>query len=397
MLNSEFGSGSGQGTEEDAQFIFSLAGKMVIFNASSFYRRIVEPTQRFPLRLLNLASEESSRVMEVSNSLLQGQQDLEMNALKVRNTFYEELIAASSSGKLPSKLKLFADGLKTFWYADVRDCERTNKTISLLLERCPNVGNDLLSSRVGLGFYMGETCAGEALQGKKWSLFQPVAAALRNLCLAGWDAKDEIMGNPFRWSPPMAPENLPPPEETKRMHEKLQGKAMLTVAEKWAVCVNMSMNQKLGSCTAMESVAVLLCFGHRQVGGQSSQFFPYLVAEKVRTSLRLLRCKMDMGNHAFEIELPMQFVSSHAVIGGFYKAVLKGDTVTVFALGVTVFGDLSTGSIREGKIEVGDSLSHVARHALLTSAIRSIQNGTTNAIVLFTAMTNEFRSIPIAH
>ena len=113
---------------------------------------------------------------------------LETTTRKFRERFDADLHAAANAAQdqpdLTPKLRLFIEGLATFWRADARDSERNNKTISMLRERGPNIGDDLLSSRVVLKHHMGETNAGAGLQGRKFSDFRPVAEGLKQLRLA---------------------------------------------------------------------------------------------------------------------------------------------------------------------------------------------------------------------
>ena len=87
----------------------------------------------------------------------------------------------NSSVGLPPKLEAFVKRIARFQQADVRDSERTNKTISLLVDRAPNIGD----SHVMLKHFLGETDAGHGLQGARWSKFKPVAEGLKKLRL-GW-------------------------------------------------------------------------------------------------------------------------------------------------------------------------------------------------------------------
>ena len=80
---------------------------------------------------------------------------------------------------LPPKLEAFVKRIARFQQADVRDSERTNKTISLLVDRAPNIGD----SHVMLKHFLGETDAGHGLQGARWSKFKPVAEGLKKLRL----------------------------------------------------------------------------------------------------------------------------------------------------------------------------------------------------------------------
>lgn len=189
---------------------------MIIYNASAFHRRLVEPVERFPLLLLRLDCGIPSVVKEIATELLNAP-FLPITARKVRDLFKVEVTELSRTGVLKNDgLGSLIRGLTMFSTADVRDSERTNKAIKLQETRSPNIGCDLLSSRVCLKHFLGQQGEGAGLQGKRWSLFRPVAEKLKNTCLAGWEAKDEVMSNPERWSPPLAPANLPSLESVKQ-------------------------------------------------------------------------------------------------------------------------------------------------------------------------------------
>ena len=220
--------------------------------------------------------------------------------------------------------------------------------VSMLQERAPNIGDDLLSSRVCLKFFMSECCAGQGLQGKRWSLFKPVAEALKNLCLSGWETKEEISGVAGRFAPPEKPENIPGLAEMNREYMKITGRASVSVASKWAVCVNMTLNQQIASSSVNECIATIICFGEKQLSGRGNIYTPYLVAEKVRTTMHLLRC--DFQSHqgcgggisrSFKVKVPLQFTTSHDVLSSFFQDVVKrGKHVSVMGLGVNHFATL---------------------------------------------------------
>lgn len=200
----------------DAKFALSLGARITIYNASSFHRRIVDPLQQFPLVLLQFASGNSEKITELATSLLAAKR-LHVTACKFRDLFRSELEELKKKPVLKhDRLGILIEGLTKFGEADVRDSERTNKAIKLQETRCPNIGCDLLSSRVVLKHFMGETCEGAGLQKKKWSLFRGVAEKLKNMCLSGWQDKSEVMNRPDRWTPPSPHSSLPSLEMVKK-------------------------------------------------------------------------------------------------------------------------------------------------------------------------------------
>ena len=89
----------------------------------------------------------------------------------------------------------------------------------------------------------------------------------------------------------------------------------------------MSINKILASSAANQCIGVCICFGERVVG-KPDVFTPFLIAEKVRTTLRLAPC---------------QFL-------GYYESVCSGNQVSVFALGLSEFGSLTSGKIAEATV-----------------------------------------------
>ena len=167
----------------DREFVAAMATSMVLLHASAFERRVVFPLQQWALLILRFAQRPAHLCVDARKSLahtllIAAPGDIDVNSRKFRDAFRHDLRHVQDHGMVPDRLSKFLNGLKSFYRADVRDCEKTNKVISLLLERCPRIGDDLLSSRVALKHYLGETGAGAGFQHKKWSDFRPVAEGL---------------------------------------------------------------------------------------------------------------------------------------------------------------------------------------------------------------------------
>ena len=170
--------------QDDREFVAATATSMVLLHASAFERRVVLPLQQWPLLILRFAQHPAHLCVDARKSLahallIAAPGDIDVNSRKFRDAFRHDLRHVQDHGMVPDRLSKYLNGLKSFYRADVRDCEKTNKVISLLLERCPRIGDDLLSSRVALKHYLGETGAGAGFQHKKWSDFRPVAEGLK--------------------------------------------------------------------------------------------------------------------------------------------------------------------------------------------------------------------------
>ena len=156
---------------------------------------------------------------------------------------------------------------------------------------------------------------------------------------------------------------------SKQDYEKMSrgGHASFSLREKWAVCVNMSVNKKLAASAANQCIGVAICIGERvsetcvASGQRKTVFTPYIIAEKVRTTLRLVPCKFtDRKNVAvavagkgvsgqngqtIDIEMPLEFKSSHSVLASCFDSLRAGSKVSVFAFGLTGFGNSQSGCI----------------------------------------------------
>ena len=114
--------GNGDGTrEKDAQFLLSLAAKILVNYASSFRRRVIQPVESFPLRLLKFANKSSEVLKSLADELLDSHSStLDHSALKFREAFESDLKCVSQNGTLPPRVATFVSGLKQHWRADVR-------------------------------------------------------------------------------------------------------------------------------------------------------------------------------------------------------------------------------------------------------------------------------------
>ena len=115
-----------------------------------------------------------------------------------------------------------------------------NKSLTLIAERCPSAGNDLLSARVGLKHYLGEGGEGkDAAKFKKWKLLQPVAEGLLDECLQGWNKHSEILGDATRWSKPLTIAGLLDDSTLGKAMERLVPGTKKDAAHIWGACYNM--------------------------------------------------------------------------------------------------------------------------------------------------------------
>ena len=117
-----------------------------------------------------------------------------------------------------------------------------NKTLTLISDRCPSAGNDLVSARAGLKHFLGEGGEGKNVaKFKKWSLMQPVAEHLLDECLKGWKRHGDIISQEDRWSnPPEASlSTFCSDAELAKSMAKLLPQTNKSAGQIWGACYNM--------------------------------------------------------------------------------------------------------------------------------------------------------------
>lgn len=300
---------------------------------------MVECLQRFPYRLLLLAKspdQEACAVrQQVAREILEtAAHRLEVSTRKVKTTFEEELKTAEVDGILTGRLRVSIRGIARTWEADSGECERVNKLLNLLTERCPGISYELQSSRAAIKHFMGEAGnRGAGNHRRKWSEYKPIASRMMNLCLANWPDRLEVQEDCLRWSPPQFPSDLPNDKEMTNIFDKLVVNPKQTVSRKWAACYNMLLNQKLNSVSAVEKQMRVITFLQRPANESPSSFAYYLVADKVRTSHRFVEC-LVRNEYDLWLRRPLVFVNSVDVIASYWSSILEGSTVAIIMLKV---------------------------------------------------------------
>ena len=317
--------------EADSGFFLRLLFGVLLQQASAFCRRVLEPMQQYPSKLLWLAKERDEIAccerQQVANELLQTPPlKLEINARKCKALFETDLKEASSHGVLKGKLRVFVRGIARMWRCDTRDCERINKHLTLFTERGPTTTYELLSSRACIKHFIGESCnPGVQSKRKKWSEYRPTAERLMSLCLNAWPHRRPVQSNVARWEPPPEPDNVP--ADADKIHDKLLGLPGQTASRAWAVCYNMILNKKLAEITASDCPTPVVSFLKKGEDGKAI-FQHFVSAEKIRTTRRFVPCKAD-GREIW-LSQPMSFLNSIDVIASFWSSVRAGSRVKVF-------------------------------------------------------------------
>ena len=211
-------------SETDARFLLAVISRMLLHNACGLERRVVKPLQGFPFKLLWFAfkpmGERCRRRRSLAQELLDTDNSkLEINARKIKSRFLLQLRDTAKDGCVDACLFWIFRSVGKIWKSDVRENERLNKMVGLLDDRCPQIGMELKSARVGIKYKLG--AAGSDVSGASSNMKHKVQI-VRDQCLESWDDILDIMSNPLRWSPSTRPESIPTQAEVKADFPKLK-------------------------------------------------------------------------------------------------------------------------------------------------------------------------------
>ena len=382
-------------THQQSVWLLRTEIQLILTQASQYHRRVVSVLSQFPFQLLKLTQSEPHKACEERRVVAQRlmathESNLDATTLKFRQQFAHECLHAAQTGCSTDRLEIALGGFRYLMRCHVRESERVNKQIKLILERAPSATTDLISSRVALKYYLGQANAGEGRTRAKWSLYKPVAQKLQNDCLAGWDAKNQISSVVDRFAPPAYSEETGPKssasppnpdahtddcdsrhakddfwslsnEQINREYVKVKPSLQTTGCKHaWAVCYNMQLGKKIqelwsetdksevsSSSTGTLPIPVI-CFGTRQPTENRSSFTAHMAVEKVRTSYRMVSCHFDTAKNKLRVLLPLKFKSSTDLIASHFESVKNGSTVAVFGVRLTSLGDLDARSMLHG-------------------------------------------------
>ena len=194
----------------DSSWLMSLVGIQILHCASQFQRRVHQATVEYPFKILwlvkSVPNKQCKLRQQISTEILEAKDDqLHHVPRKMKHLYKADLLLASKTGILGFSLACALTQIKQTWKADVRECERINKQLSLTADRCPNASVELVSARAMIKHYLGAAVRGRDLteaQRKKWSTLKPVATDLLHTCVGAWDDKTEVLSNPSRWNTP---------------------------------------------------------------------------------------------------------------------------------------------------------------------------------------------------
>ena len=193
--------------QSEASWLTSLIAIEILHCASQYERRIHQATSAYPFKILLLVKSRPTKPCRIrqqiaSEILRSDDKKLHHVPRKMKHLYGPDLAVAVESGTLGFRLACALMEIRRVWKSDVRDCERINKLLTCISERCPNANLELLSARATIKHHLGSTVAGPETHRKKWSTLKPVATDLLNQCIAAWDDKTDVISNPDRWSCP---------------------------------------------------------------------------------------------------------------------------------------------------------------------------------------------------
>lgn len=146
----------------------SFVSLQILHCASQYDRRVHKAALAYPFRILlliktlpdrpcQLRQQVATEIIETDN------QKLHHVIRKLKKLYGSDLALASQTGILGYALGCALLELKKIWKTDVRERERVNKQLTLISERCPNAGVDLVSSRTMIKRYLGAAVGGKDL------------------------------------------------------------------------------------------------------------------------------------------------------------------------------------------------------------------------------------------
>ena len=338
---------------DDALWLIELARAQILLNASAFFRRVCEPLQRFPHRILLMGKNpdraQCSIRQVVARELLETRpEDLEVNARKIRTQFMSELQVAAQDGLLVGRLRVLVRSVSRVWKADTRECERINKQLKLFTERGPTSSPELISSRAGIKHCLGEAQTSGATRFRhKWSHFRPQARRIMDVCMESWRDKQDVQENVARWCQPAssaASAFLPSAAKLTAIFAQLHPDQRPTIARSWAACYNMMLNKHLSAAkqsgngpNPVNPVIAIACRTSRGSAAARAQITYYAVAEKIRKTHSLARCTWQQkpgpqGRQNIMVQQPLCFSTSLEVLASYWEAVQNGCHVQVFVV-----------------------------------------------------------------
>lgn len=300
---------------------------MIIQNAASFARRVVDPVLEFPNLFLGVAKirfdlpclERKALAERLLSAARQG--GLDLSSMKLLRRYQKDIKMAADCGRIGLSFYILLKTLRRVWRSDVRENERLNKLLKLFGQRAPNSSLDLVSSRIALKYNLGAAVASqEGLRtSKRWSQMKPLAGLVFDKITDHWYEGAKVMTDELRFSggPATIPSWVPSKETVhdweRLLDPKFQTATGQTTKSSYHV-IAAAINRKLFKYwtatetdralveprfTAMACVAQVLKRGkpHRLKDGCEV----FILAETVRFVGDVRKFQIRAGNHLFHV------------------------------------------------------------------------------------------------
>ena len=319
QLNAAYWADVLTGEEDDEQTIEECMGMQNIavvhlLNAASEYDvRVLRPLNRFPAKMMLLAVTAPGQACETRKRISKEMLDadvatMELNTLKIRILFEEELRSASQNGLLDPSLFAVMWWVCRKWMADTQAVEGLNNALKAMITRAPQISQQLISARLSLRQTMGMIGI-RGVKLPKYSQVKPLAESLLDAAEKNFDAVGEVLGQEHRWAP-SAP-GLQSTVACNVLPSEICAEIRSGPSFKWA-CVGsvkliwhvLEPMLKKSSKSLGEATMKCFCFEPLKEGVEA-----WVPCTSVHRLVYLVRC-VGVSARKIEIVLPMDFQSS---------------------------------------------------------------------------------------
>ena len=227
---------------------------------------------------------------------------------KIKTLFREDMREAARTGKISNVLYILFRLVSIRWHGHVQEIEGINNIIQQCCTRAPRIDLPLLDARVAIRQFIG--LGSRESRDMRWKLCAPILEDVVRDYTSNYDAVDDVMADPIRWSPhPIAKPQLLPKEPLPLALRDLNQQAL-----KWAGQCSINL---VGLCKqARETYGGMPVL---RVGDDEA----WLCSKIHRFTVVLRRMKVDPGcKNDIVLENPPVFSSSVAVFGNMYNSLV---------------------------------------------------------------------------
>ena len=285
----------------ELSFAHGVLAAILMHNASSFDRRVLQGAHDFPQLLLGLAKVRPNlpdqRRKTIAQAMLHraAEGTLDASSVKILKHFQADVRQAASDGKTGVRLYVCCRALRRMCHADVRENERINKHLKLMGQRAPNSRLDLMSARATLKYMLGSVGAlqqGLDIKTRRWSEMAPLAEAVADNCLHFWQAGLDVLQNDARWAPCQVPDWLPTPATVESCIKQLDPRPAMKAPDVTAYSV-----------VAAEASRKLFAFystgAHESLVAVQQQQFCAIVLVPASKVFQESCCSLELGHPVF--------------------------------------------------------------------------------------------------